>query len=65
MFRLENIKRGNNLSFKSCTIIFEQVKPNFQIHLEKIKGDFNNHSYIILFNNNKSLWEQLTRLEYG
>jgi hypothetical protein len=63
LFRLENIKRGSNASFKSCTIIFEKVKPNYQSFLQKIKGDYPDHYYIVLYDNNIPIWEQLSEIE--
>ncbi|GHI01637.1 hypothetical protein AM1BK_51790 [Neobacillus kokaensis] len=62
LFRLENIKRGSNRSFTSCTIIFEKVKPNYKSYLQTIRRDYPNHYYIVLYDNNIPIWEQLSEL---
>ncbi|MGY0691329.1 hypothetical protein ACW2QC_00890 [Virgibacillus sp. FSP13] len=63
LFRLENIKRGSNASFISCTIIFEKVMPKYQDYLQAIKKDYPNHGYIILFDNDIPIWQQLSELK--
>jgi len=63
LFRLENIKRGSNTSFKSCTFIFEKVEPNYNNYLQSIKRDYPNHYYIVLQDNNIPIWEQISEIE--
>lgn len=60
LFRLQNMKRGSNGSFLSCTFIFEQVPLKYKSCLEAISRDFPNHSYILLFDNHIPLWEQIS-----
>ena len=60
LFRLQNMKRGSNGSFRSCTFIFEQVPLKYKSCLEAISRDFPNHSYILLFDNHIPLWEQIS-----
>ncbi|WP_282156350.1 hypothetical protein [Cytobacillus gottheilii] len=63
LFRLENIKRGSNTPFNSCTIIFEKVDTKYERYLQTIKRDYPNHYYIILYKNNIPIWEELSKLE--
>jgi hypothetical protein len=63
LFRLENIKRGSNASFKTCTLIFEKVESNYKSYLQTIKRDYPSHHYIVLYDNNIPIWEQLSELE--
>lgn len=63
LFRLKNIKGGSNGSFKSCTIIYEKVDPKYMSQPQKIRRDYPNHYYILLYENNIPIWEHLSELD--
>ncbi|MDW0113094.1 hypothetical protein QT711_07840 [Sporosarcina saromensis] len=63
LFRLDNIKNGDNGSFKSVTIIFKNIKDKDRPVMADILSEYEEyqHDYIILEGNHESLFNLLKK----
>lgn len=59
LFRLENIKSGQNGHFRSVTIFFQDVPPKFHKIMRQIEKDRHSYGYIVLEQLHNSLFEEL------
>lgn len=65
IFRIENIRYGNNSGFSSLTVVFSQVPNRHERAIQLIQNRFNWHQFLILENNhNKFIDELMDRLRF-
>jgi hypothetical protein len=59
IFRIHNIRHGENSNFRSITVVYSEVPNRHQKAINLIHDKFNWHRFLILENNNNLLLEEL------